>query len=134
MIKKAALIFLALVGGVTGFCDSIFLENRTSYPSQDQKSKIAIQWASSAKEVAECNSALICGSKWPQQNMETVTSQGKFPLTPPQKAEYFRVLVWSSGQGEPDLITNWVEIVPHKNYILETDHLVPTVLMIGMGC
>ncbi|MBU6447072.1 MAG: hypothetical protein KGQ49_06710, partial [Verrucomicrobia bacterium] len=64
-----------------------------------------------------------------------ITSQGKVRLSAPKNAEYFRILVWSKeGGGEPDLMTNWVEVVSKKHYTLTTDKLFPAVLMYGTGC
>ena len=68
------------------------------------------------------------------QTLQVLTRSGTIQLSVPKKAEYFRVVAWSKGEGEPDLLTNWVDIVPNKVYTLQTDHLVPTVLMIGTGC
>lgn len=48
--------------------------------------------------------------------------------------EYFRVLVWSDGKSEPDLLTNGVDVVPNKTYTVRDDLLVPAVLMAGTGC
>jgi anti-sigma regulatory factor (Ser/Thr protein kinase) len=61
-------------------------------------------------------------------------NKGKIELTIPEDMGYFRVVVWSKGKDAPDLSTNWIDIIPGKTYTLETDHLVPVVLMSGMGC
>jgi hypothetical protein len=117
-----------------GFSDSFVFDNQTSYPNKDQKSKIAVQWATSAKEVDEGNKALMYGYKLDPSTFKIVTNQGKVTLNIPEKAQYFRVLVWSNDDENPDLITNWVDVEPNKTYTLTTDHLVPTVLMSGTGC
>ncbi len=45
-------VFLSLLTlATTGFADNIVFENQTPYPNKDQKTKMAIQWAASAKEV-----------------------------------------------------------------------------------
>lgn len=126
------LYFLFLA--TTGFADSFVLENQTSYPNQKQKSKIAIQWASSVKEVNDANTALMNGLKLNAKTLQMLKQIGTLNLNIPKKAEYFRVVAWSTGDGEPDFVTNWVDVVPDKTYTLETDHLVPSVLMQGTGC
>ena len=129
---KIKLFFLSLLVTVTGFAENLVLKNQTSYPNQ--KSKMAVQWATSAKEVDEGNNALIQGSKLNPDSLQVLTQPGKVNLSIPKKAEYFRILVWSKGEGDPDFHTNWVDIVPNKTYTLKADHLVPSVLMLGTGC
>ncbi|MBS0623966.1 MAG: hypothetical protein JSS62_05020 [Verrucomicrobia bacterium] len=133
-IKTILLTFLAMASPV--FATTITLDNETSYPSQHPNSKIAIQWASSAQEVNEDNQALMCGcnADVDPQTLHTLNQSRKIAVELPNSAEYFRVLVWSKGEGGPDLLTNWVDVVPNKTYALEEDHLVPTVLMPGTGC
>lgn len=134
-MKKIALFFLSLITiATTGFAENLTLENETSYPLKNQNSKIAVQWAKSAKEVQEENHALMYGSKLNADALQLLTQKGKINLSIPKKAEYFRVLVWSKGEGDPDLHTNWVDVVPNKTYTLKADQLVPTVLMLGSGC
>ena len=132
-IKTMILSVLSLfIIAATGFADNLILENQTTYPSENQKVKIAVQWATSAKEVEEGNKAITYSQ--PLKALETLKESGKVSLNIPEKAEYFRVLVWSKGEGEPDLLTNWVEIIPNKSYTLKPDHLVPAILMLGTGC
>ena len=134
-MKKIALFFLSLlVIATTGFAENLVLDNQTSYPAKNQKAKIAVQWANSAKEVDEGNNAILQGSKVNTKTLKVLNQPGMVNLKVPKTAEYFRVLVWSKGDGAPDLHTNWVEIVPNKTYTLQTDHLVPSVLMQGSGC
>lgn len=129
---KIKLFFLALLITATGFAENLVLENQTSYPIKT--SRMVIQWATTAKEVEEGNSALMYGLKLNPASLQELTQAGKVSLSIPQKAEYFRVLVWSKGEGEPDLHTNWVEVIPTKTYTLKAEHLVPSVLMLGTGC
>ena len=134
-MKKFALFFLSLlVIAATGFAEDLVLDNQTSYPMKDQKSKIAIQWASSNKEVEEGNHALLYGTQLNPASLQVLTQSGKVTVSIPAKAEYFRVLTWSNGEGEPDSHTNWVDVVPNKTYTLTAEHLVPSVLMSGTGC
>lgn len=134
-MKKIALFFFSLlVVATTGFAENLVLENQTSYPAKNPNSKMAIQWASSGREVDDGNNAMINGAKLNSNSMQPLTKSGKVNLNIPKNAEYFRVLVWSKGEGNPDLLTNWVEVVPNKTYKLEADHLVPAVLMFGFGC
>lgn len=134
-MKKIILFCLSLlIIGSTGFAENLVLKNQTSYPAKNQKSKIAIQWANSAKEVQEGNDALIHGTQLNADTLQVITQRGKIKLAIPKNAECFRVLVWSINQEDPDLATNWVDVVPNKTYTLKTDHLVPTVLILGTGC
>ncbi len=116
----------------TFFGDNLFLENQSTHPNKT--SKIAIQWASSSKEVEEKSQALLQGTKINQLHLSSIVNSGKIKIGIPKTAEYFRVLAWSKGSGKPDLLTNWVEIIPEKTYVLEADHLFPAVLMQGFGC
>jgi hypothetical protein len=124
------LLLLFLVFASIGCAENFTFENQTIYPSN--KSKMAVQWASSVQEVQERNQALIQGQKL--NELQFIKGTGEINLTIPKKARYFRILVWSKGEKEPDLHTNWVEIVPSKTYTLTTDLLVPSVLMSGTGC
>lgn len=110
--------------------DHLVLDNRTPYPSDD--SKLAVQWAASAKEVDEGNDSLLHGMEL--KNVRKIRHTGNVHLAIPQNAKYFRVLLWSKGSEDPDFHTNWVEIVPDKVYTLKPDQLVPTVLLFGTGC
>lgn len=133
-MKKIALFFLSLLAvATTGFADNLVLDNQTSYPAANEKSKIAVQWASTAKEVDESNKALLQGEVLHADKTQAL-KKGKVSLTIPQKAEYFRVLVWSKDEKAPDLHTNWVDVVPNKVYTLKKDQLVPIALMFGTGC
>lgn len=134
-MKKIALFFLSLLAvATTGFAENLVLDNQTSYPAANEKSKIAVQWAATAREVDESNKALLQGEALNADKMQVLQKSGKVTLNIPQKAEYFRVLVWSKGEKEPDLHTNWVDIVPNKTYTLKKDQLVPIALMFGTGC
>ena len=134
-MKKIALCFLCLCFiAATGFAENLTLDNQSTYPMKHQNSKMAVQWASSAKEIEEGNQALMHGSKLNPSTLQAITKPGKIKLSIPKNAEYFRVLTWSKGDGDPDFNTNWVNIVPNKTYTLEEDHLVPSVLMSGSGC
>jgi hypothetical protein len=125
-------IILFLLFTTTLFAETFILDNQTPYPTK--QSKIAIQWANSAKEVDDDNKALMHGGKLNPATLQPVSQMGKIKLTSPSKAQHFRILVWSKGAKEPDLSTNWIDITPNKTYTLTTDHLVPVVLMSGAGC
>lgn len=128
-MKKIAL-FLLLTTGL--FAGSITLDNQTAYPTK--QSKMAVQWANSAREVDEDNKALIDGAKLNPNTLQPISRTGEVKLTLPKKAQQFRVLVWSKGSGAPDYTTNWIEITLNKTYTLETDYLIPVELMVGSGC
>src|SRR3989339_165588 len=131
MNKIASFFLFLLVVTVSGFSENLVLENQTSYPNKDQKSKIAVQWAHSGNEVDEGNKAITNDTKINSERVQLLTQSGKISLSIPKDAEYFRVLVWSKEGSNPDLLTNWVDIVPGKTYTLKADHLVPSVLMLG---
>ena len=134
MKKIPLLIVLLLLVGSWGFADNLVLLNQTAYPNKTQQSKIAIQWAQSAKEVSEHNQASIQGLEVKPGSTQVLPQGGRLHLTIPTNAEYFRVIVWSKGGKDPDYLTNWVDVVPNKTYELKEDHLTPSVLMTGMGC
>lgn len=132
--RKSLWLTLSLMIAMTGCAEEIVFENKTSYPMKNQQTKIAIQWASTAKEVDENNKAVIYGSTLNSDNIQVLTEPGKINVNIPKQAEYFRVLAWSKGEGDPDLLTNWVDIIPNKTYTLEPGYLIPAVLMSGTGC
>jgi len=110
----------------TFFGDDFTFENTTSFR------KIAIEWASSAKMVQESNDSLL-QNELPTSDLFYLNN-AKTKVFIPKNAAYFRVLVWQTKQTLPDLLTNWVDIVPGKTYFLKEEHLTPILLMNGMGC
>jgi hypothetical protein len=134
MKKSASLCLLCLWIAQIGFAESLFLQNETSYPVGHPKSRMAVQWANSARDVEEGNRSLMQGMSLHSDSLQVLKKPGKIELKIPEKAQYFRVLLWSDGKGEPDFHTNWVDITPNKSYTLKPDHLVPSLLMLGMGC
>ena len=114
--------------------DNIMIDNKTNYPDKDKPGKIAVQWAVSAKATQKANRSILNGSALNSSSLMMLAQKGKIQLTSPQNARYFRVVVWSSDKPEPDLLTNWVDIVSNKNYVVNQNQLVPTVLMSGAGC
>ncbi len=125
--------FILVIGKISA--ESIALDNQTSHPLSSEESKIAIQWAKSAKEIDEENHALQYGLELNFKNIDFIKQKGEFNLNVPEKAEYFRIIAWSKKEEkEPDHVTNWIEITPQKKYTLKQDDLIPVVLMSGMGC
>lgn len=133
-MTKIIVFFLSIFVATAGIAENFTLNNQSPYPIEMQHSKIALQWATSARDTDENNNRLQQGVKLNPDTLRVLTQHGKINLTLPEKAEYFRVIVWSKGVGEPDFLTNWVNIVPNKTYTLNEDHLVPVTLMSGMGC
>jgi len=127
---KAIFIFLFVTSAL--FAESITLDNQTDYPTK--QSKMAVQWANTAREVDEENKSLMFGGKLNPTTIQTISQTGKVTLQLPPKAQQFRVLVWSNGSRVPDYTTNWIDITLNKTYILENDYLIPVVLMTGSGC
>jgi len=126
------LVIAVLFFATTAFAKQLVLDNQTSYPAKNQK--IAIQWATSAQEVDESNKALMYEEKLSPNSIQVLKQKGKIDLNIPEDATYFRIVVWSKGDSAPDYSTNWIDIEPGKTYTLKTEHLVPIVLMSGMGC
>lgn len=133
-MKKCMISLLLLLVCSTGFTESMVLNNETIYPLKKQNTKIAIQWAISAKEMQEANKALLYGLKLNPNTMQMISKSGKMLVNIPKNAGYFRVLAWSKAEENPDLLTNWVDVVVNKIYLLHNDQLVPAVLMSGAGC
>lgn len=117
-----------------GFAYSMVLDNATIYPLKEKDSKMAIQWASNAQEMETENKAIIYGANLNDKSLKLINESGKINLDVPKNAQYFRIVVWSKGKEKPDLLTNWVSIVPDKNYTLNQEQLIPAVLVSGIGC
>jgi hypothetical protein len=109
------------------FADQFSIENETSYR------KVAIQWASTARMVQENNDSLIQRDPIGKENLHYLTELKEIVFSP-KNAAYFRVLVWDKGDILPEFLTNWVEFVPGKTYLLRKEHLTPLLLINGMGC
>lgn len=128
-------LFVCLLSAMTTvFADSFVLNNQVTKYINNKQSKMAILWANSGKSVEEINKAIIEGEKLNPKSLRMINRAGNISLNIPKNAEYFRVLVWSQGENEPSLLTNWIEIVPNKTYTLNEDYLMPKALMSGMGC
>lgn len=132
-MKKMVVFFFSILIATTGFADSFVLNNQAA-KFTNKKSKIAILWATSGKNVEENNKIIMEGEKLNPNSLQVLTQIGKIHLNIPKNAEYFRVLVWSKDEKEPSLLTNWVDIIPNKTYTLNEDYLIPKTLMSGMGC
>ncbi len=133
-MKKVMLFFLSILVVPTGYTERFVLNNQAFNPSTSYKTRIAVQWATSAKEIEESNHKLQNGITLKPDALRVLTQTGKNTLEIPQKAEYFRVLLWSKSTGAPDFFTNWIDIVSNKTYTLNKEHLIPFVLMSGAGC
>ena len=118
----------------TALATQIMLDNKTNYPEKNNLSKIAVQWGESAEAIQESNKTIVNGSKLDLSSLITLSQKGQIQLTLPNHAHYFRVLVWSTDKKEPDLLTNWVDIVPNKTYTLNQDQLASAILVSGAGC
>ncbi|KTD00787.1 hypothetical protein OQJ19_15040 [Fluoribacter gormanii] len=133
MNKISVYLYLYLMASAA-LATPIVLDNKTNYPAKNNEGKIAIQWAASAEAIQERNRSIINGSKLDSRSLKTLSQKGQIELNLPNQAQYFRVVVWSTDQKEPDLLTNWVNIVPNKTYILNQDQLASAVLVSGAGC
>ncbi|AWN74450.1 hypothetical protein LEAN103870_10090 [Legionella anisa] len=133
MNKISVYLYLYLTAS-TSFATQIVLDNKTDYPAKNNRGKIAVQWVTSAEAINESNKTIINGSKLDLSSLMILSQKGKIKLTLPNHANYFRVVVWSTGKKGPDLLTNWVDIVPDKTYIVNQDQLASAILMTGAGC
>jgi len=118
----------------TAVATQIVLDNKTNYPAKNDPGKIAVQWVTSAEAIQKTNKTIINGSKLDLNSLMILSQKGQIHLTLPNHANYLRVVVWSTGKKGPDLLTNWVDIVPNKTYIVNQDQLAPAILMSGAGC
>lgn len=133
-MKKTILFLLSFSIVSTSFAEHVVLNYVTLNTHSRQKIKVGIQWAATAKEIDENDNIIRQGLELNLKNLKILTKLGKINLDIPEKAQYFRVLVWSNKTSSPDLLTNWVELIPNKTYTLDDDHLVPAVLLSGAGC
>lgn len=134
-MNKVILFFFSLLFTSAVFANGFVLNNQLANPPSNKKFRIAIQWASSAKEVKKYNIAIKHGEKLNPRSLQMLAGLGKVNIATPKNMEYFRVLVWSKGKGEqPDLLTNWVDIISNKTYTLNENQLTSLALMAGMGC
>lgn len=127
MEKLMKFFALCFFFSATLFADHIILKNETSF------SKIAVQWASSARMAQESNDTLMQRNPIPPASLSHL-HQNKETVSIPKNTAYFRVLIWNSAQKYPEFLTNWVELVPGKSYLLKEEHLTPLLLLNGMGC
>jgi hypothetical protein len=133
-MTKTLFLLATLVLLATGFADNVAIDNQTSHPSKERQSRIAVQWASSAQVVDDANKAMMSGKPLDMSQVQIIDKSGNVTLKIPKDAEHLRIIVWTKSSGEPDLVTNWVDVVPNKTYMIKTDHLIPVVLMPGSGC
>src|SRR5579871_5404812 len=99
---KKILSCLFLLVTTMGFAKNLVVDNQTPYPIREQKSKIAVQWAATAKEVDTYNKAIISGSQMNPNSFQMLAQTGVIHLKIPNDAEYFRILVWTQDGLEPN--------------------------------
>ncbi|MBL7479585.1 hypothetical protein [Legionella bononiensis] len=116
------------------FANSIVIDNKTDYPTNDKFGKIAVEWAASAKAIQKANKNILNGKSINPNSLTMLTQNGRVELSSPNNAKYFRLVVWSNDKQEPALLTNWVYISPNKTYVVNQKQLVPKVLLSGTGC
>lgn len=132
---KKILVYLCLNLMTSGvFGGNIVLENKTDYPEKGKLGKIAVQWAVSAKAIQKANKSILNNATLDTGSLMILNQKGTIQLTSPNDARYFRLVAWSNDNNEPDLLTNWVDIVPNKAYVVSQNQLIPRVLMAGAGC
>jgi hypothetical protein len=119
-------LFFSLIFTAHLLADSLILENTTGH-------KIAVEWASSARIAQESNEALMQGEEISPSKLYSPRDI-KTTISIPKNASYFRVLVFQTKNGVPELLTNWVDVVSGKTYVLKEEHLTPVLLLNGIGC
>lgn len=124
---------LALISALA-FADTIVINNQTAYPKTGKPGKIALQWAVSTKAVQKANLSILKRSQLNSGSLVILSKKGKSRLPIPHHAKYLRIVVWSRGQSESDFLTNWVPIVSDKNYVVNQNQLIPSILLSGGGC
>lgn len=133
-MNKIIMIFFFFFLVNSSYAEYFVLNNQAFNPRANQKSKIAIQWASASPEVMTSNKQVREGLKLSSKRLKFLNQKGNINLDIPKNAKYFRIVLWSKGGENADFITNWIDIVPNKTYTLNSDHLVPLALMAGTGC
>src|SRR5947199_40466 len=76
-MKMKLLILFVLFAQASVFAENIVLDNRSGYPQKNQKSKIAVQWAVTAREVDEANKAIMHGYQMKPETFQDITQGGK---------------------------------------------------------
>ena len=133
-MNKVALFFFLLLFVKVGFANHFVLNNQVASPANNTI-RIAIQWASSPKEIKELNNQLKQSTKLNPSSLYVLERVGKINVDIPKNMEYFRILVWSKGAEKiPNFLTNWVDVIPNKIYMLNKDQLTPLILISGIGC
>lgn len=131
-MKKTLFAFISsMLLAAAAYSANIVFDNETSYPNEG---KIAVQWAYNSQEMQDGNTAVLYEKGLKQNSVQFLNKNGKVTLPVPANALYLRVLVWAEGNENPDLVTNWVDIVPNKTYMIDDEHLFPPVLLTGSGC
>ena len=97
-MKKVGLFLLF---NTTLFAESITLDNQTAYPTK--QSKMAVQWANSAREVDEDNKALMYGEKLNPDTCKPSLKQGK--SNSPSLKKHSNSACWSGRKALKSLIT-----------------------------
>ena len=87
-MKKNILFFLSMFIGTTGFAESFVLNNTAPYPASNHTSKMAIQWATSARDVDDNNNIVRKGLTLNPDSLKVLTQVGSINLDIPKKAEY----------------------------------------------
>ncbi|KTC91277.1 hypothetical protein OQJ15_14700 [Fluoribacter dumoffii] len=132
MKKIFFFLYLSLMTSLV-FANSIVLDNKTNYP-KEKLGKIAVQWSVSAKAIQEANKNILNGTTLHSSSLTMLRQNDKIYLKSPKNARYFRIIVWLNDKQQPDLLTNWVDIIPDKTYVVNQNQLVPRALMVGAGC
>ncbi|WP_231861986.1 hypothetical protein [Legionella hackeliae] len=86
------------------------------------------------EDTQKANKTILNSSSLDSNSLTMLSQKGQTQLTPPTHGRYFRIVVGSTNKQAPDLLTNWVDIVLNKTYLINQDQLVPAILMSGAGC
>lgn len=133
-MKKILVYFGLIFMTQIAFSNTIIIENKTNYPEKNKDEAIAVQWAVSANATENANRGILNAEGVNSNFFMLLTQKGKNQLALPNEARYFRIIVWFNNKQEPVLLTNWVDVVPEKTYVVNQNQLVHRVLMSGAGC
>ena len=93
-----------------------------------------MQWVVSAKAIQKANENTVRDLALNPGSLMFINQKGATRLDIPNKARYFRLVVWTSYKKKPDLLTNWVNIVANKIYVVNQNQLITKALAAGSGC
>lgn len=118
----------------TIFAHTITIDNQTHYPRKTSSERLMVQWAFTAESLHQENNTTPSTLSIDSKMLQSLNQKGVLELTTPDRAQYFRILLWSPLKKQPDLLTHWVTLIPNKKYTVMNAHLMPLIMLSGLGC